>query len=160
MNKGAWWATVHEVAKSRTWLRNRVHTYTHRHINVLISLTLKNNLSLPHVLFHLAIPYWYQFSSIQFSHSVLSYSLRPREPQHTRPPYPSPTPGSTQTHVHWVSDAIQQSHPLSPPFSSCPQSFPASGSFKMSQLSHQVAKVLEFQLPHQSFQWTPKTDLL
>ena len=42
------------------------------------------------------------------------------------------------------------------PFSSCLQSFPASGSFPMSQLSHQVAKVLEFQLQHQSFQWTPR----
>ena len=55
-------------------------------------------------------------------------------------------PEPTQTHVHEVSDAIQPSHPL--PFSSCPQSFPASGSFLMSQ--HQVAKVLEFQLQHQS----------
>ena len=39
-----------------------------------------------------------------------------------------------QTHVHWVSDAIQPSHPLSPPFCSCPQSFPVSGSFPMSHL--------------------------
>ena len=39
-----------------------------------------------------------------------------------------------QIHIHWVSDAIQPSHPLSPPFSSCPQPFPASGSFPMSQL--------------------------
>ena len=47
------------------------------------------------------------------------------------------------------------------PFSSCPQSFPASGSFQMSQFSlHQLAKVLEFQHQHQSFQWTPRTDLL
>ena len=159
MNKGAWWATVHEVAKSRTWLRNWVHTYTHRHINVLISLTLKNNLSLPHVLFHLAIPYWYQFSSIQFSHSVLSYSLRPREPQHTRPPYPSPTPGSTQTHVHWVGDAIQPSHALSSP-SPLALNLSHQGLFKRVSSSHQVAKVLEFQLQHQSFQWTPRTDLL
>ena len=44
-------------------------------------------------------------------------------------------PESTQTHVHRVSDAIQPSHPLLSPFSSCPQSFPASGSFQMSQLS-------------------------
>ena len=43
-------------------------------------------------------------------------------------------PESTQTNVHWVSDAIQLSHPLSSPSSSCPQSFPASGSFQMSQL--------------------------
>jgi len=40
----------------------------------------------------------------------------------------------TQTHVHWVGDAIQPSHPLLPPFSSCPHSFPASGSFPMSWL--------------------------
>ena len=43
-------------------------------------------------------------------------------------------PELTQTHVHWVSDAIQPSHLLSPPFSFCPQSFPASGTFPMSQL--------------------------
>ena len=42
-------------------------------------------------------------------------------------------PEFTQTHAHWVSDAIQPSHPLVIPFSSCPQSFPASGSFPMSQ---------------------------
>ena len=41
-------------------------------------------------------------------------------------------PEFTQTHVHWINDAIQQSHPLSPPFSSCPQSFPASESFPVS----------------------------
>ena len=45
------------------------------------------------------------------------------------------------------------------PFS-CPQSFPASGSFQRVRSSHQVGKVLEFQLQHQSFQWTPRTDLL
>ena len=43
-------------------------------------------------------------------------------------------PESTQTHVHWVGDAIQPSHPLVVPFSSCPQYFPASGSFQLSQL--------------------------
>ena len=51
------------------------------------------------------------------------------------------------THVPWVGDAIQPSHLLLPPFSSCLQSFRASGS------SHQFAKVLEVQLQHQSFQW-------
>ena len=63
-------------------------------------------------------------------------------------------PELAQIHVHWVSDTIQPSHPLSSP-SVCPQSFPASGSFLMGHLSHQVAKILEFQLKHQSFQWTP-----
>ena len=49
-------------------------------------------------------------------------------------PVPHQLPESTQTHVHWVSDAIQLSHPLVIAFSSCLQSFPASGSFQMSQL--------------------------
>ena len=70
---------------------------------------------------------------VQFSDSVMSNSLRPHEPQHTRPPCPSPTPG-----VHpnpcplcqWCHPTISLS---TVPFSSCPQSFPASGSFQMSQ---------------------------
>jgi len=49
--------------------------------------------------------------SVQFSHSVMSDSLRPHESQHARPPCPSPTPGFTQTHVHQVGDAIQPSEP-------------------------------------------------
>ena len=52
---------------------------------------------------------------IQFSHSVMSDSLRPHELQHARPPCPSPTLESTQTQFHWVGDAIQPSHPLSSP---------------------------------------------
>ena len=72
-----------------------------------------------------------QFSSVQFSLSVMSDSLQPHGLQHTRPPCPSPTPEFTQTHVHWVSDTIQPSHPVIP--FSCLQSFPASGSFPMSQ---------------------------
>ena len=70
----------------------------------------------------------------QFSRSVLSDSLWPHESQHTRPPCPSSTPG-----VHSDSRPLSQwCHPtISPsaiPFSSCPQSLPASGSFPMSQL--------------------------
>ena len=66
----------------------------------------------------------------------------------------------TQTHVHQVSDAIQPSLPLSspsPPALNLPQHQGLSQ--RVSSL-HQVAKVLEFQLPHLSFQWTPRTDLL
>ena len=50
-----------------------------------------------------------------FSHQVMSYSLWPHELQQTRLPCPSQSPRDAQTHVHWVSDAIQPSHPLSPP---------------------------------------------
>ena len=68
-------------------------------------------------------------------------------------------PEFTQTHVHWVSDVIQPSHLLSSP---SPPAFNLSqhqGLFKWVNSSQQVAKVLEFQLQHQSFQWTFKTDL-
>ena len=65
----------------------------------------------------------------------------------------------TQTHVHWVSDAIQPSHPLSSPTPALNLS-QHQGLFKWVSSSHQMAKVLEFQFQHQSFQWTPRTDLL
>ena len=75
-----------------------------------------------------------QFSSVQFSHSVMSDSLQPHELQHTKPPCPSPTP---RAYPHscplswWCPPTISSSVV---PFSSCPQSCPASGSFQMSQL--------------------------
>ena len=73
-------------------------------------------------------------SSVQFSHWVTSDSLRPHEPQHARPPCPSPTPGvypSSCPLSQWCHPTISSSVV---PFSSCPQSFAASGSFPMSQL--------------------------
>ena len=60
----------------------------------------------------------------------------------------------TQTHVHWVGDAIQPSHPLSSP-SPAPSTSQHQSLFQWVNSSHAVAKVLEFQLQHQSFQWTP-----
>ena len=66
----------------------------------------------------------------------------------------------TQTHVTWVGDAIQPSHPLlspSPPALNLSQH---EGLLQWVSSSHEVAKVLEFQLQHQSLQWTPRTDLL
>ena len=65
---------------------------------------------------------------------------------------------STQTHVHWVDDAIQPSHPLSSPSPPALNLFQYQGLFKWVSSSHQVAKVLEFQLQHQSFQWIFRTD--
>ena len=65
-----------------------------------------------------------------------------------------------KTHVHWIGDVIQPSHPLSFP---SPPVFNLSqhqGLFKWVSSSHQVAKILEFQLQHQSFQWIVMTDFL
>ena len=70
-------------------------------------------------------------------------------------------PEFTQTHVHRVGDAIQPSHPLLSPSPPAPNPSQHQGLFKwVNYSSHEVAKVLEFQLQHQSFQWTPRTDLL
>ena len=82
----------------------------------------------------LRIPGRAEFSSVQFGRSVVSSSLRPHESQHTRPPCPSPTPGVDSNPCpssQWCHPAISSSVV---PFSSCPQSLPASGSFPMSQL--------------------------
>ena len=86
----------------------------------------------------------------------MSDSLPTHGLQCARPPCPS----ATQTHVHWVGDAIQPSHPLSSP---SPPAFNLSqhqGLFKLVTSSHQEAKVLEFQLQHLSFQWIFRTGFL
>ena len=93
--------------------------------------------------------------SVQFSHSVVSYSARPQGLQHAKLPCPSATPEACSNSCplsRWCHSTISSSVV---PFSSCLQSFPASGSFPISQ-----AKVLEFQLQHQSFQWIFRTDFL
>ena len=69
-------------------------------------------------------------------------------------------PESTQTHVHGVSDAIQLSHPLSSPSPPALNLSQHQGLFKWVSSLHHMAKVLKFQLQHQSYQWTPRTDLL
>ena len=113
---------------------------------------------------HFWVSVFHAFSSVQLSCSVNSDSLRPHGLQHARPPCPLPTQThefeSTQTHVHWVGDAIQPSHP---PLSPSPPTFNHSqyqGLFQWVSSSHQVAKVLELQLQHQSFQWIFRTYFL
>ena len=102
---------------------------------------------------------YFQFSSVQFSRSVVSDSLWPHESQHTRPPCPSPSPG-----VHSNSrPSSRRCHPTissSVPFSSCSQSLPASESFPMSQLftwggqSTGVSGLASF-LPKNTQGWSP-----
>ena len=101
-----------------------------------------------------------KFSSVQSSHSVMSDSLRSYESQHARPPCPSPTP-----RVHSNSCPLSQwCHPAISfsvvPFSSCPQSLPASESFPMSQLfvwGGQIIGVsaLASVLPMNTQDWSP-----
>ena len=96
--------------------------------------------------------------SVQFSCSVMSDSLRPHGLQHV--PVHHQLQEFVQTHGHWVGDAIQPSHPLSSP---SPPAFSLSqheGLFQWISFSYQVAKVLEFQLQHQSFRWIFRVDFL
>ena len=99
-------------------------------------------------------------SSVQFSRSVMSGSLRPHESQHTRSPCPSPTPGvhsDSRPSSRWCYQAISSSVV---PFSSCPQSLPASESFPISQLfawggQSIGVSALESVLPKNTQDWSP-----
>ena len=101
-------------------------------------------------------------SSVQFSSVAQSCLTLCNPMNHSTPGLTvhHQLPEFTQTHIHRVSDAIQPSHPLAS--SSPPAANPSQHQslFQWVNSSHEVAKVLEFQLQHQSFQWTPRTDLL
>ena len=101
------------------------------------------------------------FQSIQFS-SVTQWCPTLCDPMNRSTPglpVHHKLPEFTQTHAHWVGDAIQPSHPLSSPSPPAPNPSKHQGLFQWVNYSHEVAKVLEFQLQHQSFQWTPRTFL-
>ena len=98
--------------------------------------------------------------SVQFSRSVVSDFLWPHGLQHTGFPVHHQFPEFTQTHVHHVGDAIQPFHPLLSPSSPAFNLSQNRGLFQSVSSLHQVAKVLEFQLQHQSFQWIFRTDFL
>ena len=102
----------------------------------------------------------YTRKNTQFSCSVVSNSLQPHGLQHARPPCPSPAPRVYPTSCplsRWCHPTISFTVI---PFSSCLQSFRDQGLFKWVSSLHHVAKVLEFQLLHQSFQWIFRTDFL
>ena len=99
-------------------------------------------------------------NSIQFSRSIVSNPLQPHEPQHARSPCPSPTPGVYPNPCplsRWCHPTVSSSVG---PFSSCPQSFPASGSFQMSQLFARGGQSIEVSastsvLPMNTQDWSP-----
>ena len=116
-------------------------------MSVIFSVFLSSHMNVFHLspeasMFPKSLILWRGFSNkqqvfIQFSSVAQSDSLRPYEPQHARPPCPSPTP--------WVGDAIQPSHPLSSPSPPALNLSQHQGLSKWVSSSHQVAKVLEFQ---------------
>ena len=113
------------------------------------------------ILLELAHSKIYYFS-VQFS-SVAQSCLTLCDPMNLSTPglpVHHQLPEFTQIHVHRVGDAIQPSHPLSSPSPPGPNPSQHQGLFQWVNSSHEVAKVLEFQPQHQSFQWTPRTGLL
>ena len=162
MDGRAWWATVHGVAKESDTTERlsmcacaRAHTHTHQ-----CTYEPHGKLSLPLCLFFFPPFSKHSCTLIQFSHSVVSDSLWPHESQPTRPPCPSPTPGvhpDSRPSSQWCHPAISSTVV---PFSSCPQSLPASESFPMSQLfawggQSTGVSALASSLPKNTQDWSP-----
>ena len=103
------------------------------------------------------ISFSHKFSSVTQSCSTL---CNPMDCSMLGFPVHHQLPELVQTHVHWVGDAIQPSHPLSAPSPPAPNPSQHQGLFQWVNSSHEVTKVFEFQLQHQSFQCTPRTYLL
>ena len=141
------------------WIKVCLHTHTETHtVDYYSTKKKKKRIKFCHLQQHVWT--WRAFSSVQFSCSVVSDSLRLHGLKNTRPACPSPTPGVYPNSCplsRWCHPTISSSVI---PFFSCPDLSQHQCLFKWVSSSHQVAKVLEFQLQHQSFQWTPGTDLL
>ena len=134
------------------WMENSIWSYSYCLLKINTGMAFRFYITWAHFIEH-------QFSSVQFSHSVVSDSLRPMNRSTPGLPVHHQLPELTQTHAHRVGDAIQPSHPLSSP-SPVPNPSQHQGLFQWVSSSHEVAKVFEFQLQHQSFPWTPRTNLL
>ena len=167
MDREAWRAVVHGVTESRTQLRDGTELDA-KSLQLCPPLCFLMECSLPgcsvHGILQARILEWVaisfstngvsQFSSVQFSSFAQSCPTLCDPMNHSTPGLPvhHQLPEFTQTYVHRVGDAIQPSHPLSSP---SPPAFSLSqhqGLFQGVSSSHQVAKVLELQLQHQSFQ--------
>ena len=121
------------------------------YLNIYIQIKFRTKTIKNHELF-------LKLHSVQFSCSLVDNFLRPHGLQHARLPCPYQFPELAKTHVHWVGDAIQPPHPQSSP-SPAFNLAQHQGLFQWVNSSHQVAKVLEFQLQHQSFQWVFRISL-
>ena len=117
-------------------------------------------LSLSFFIFHFSSTY--SVGSVQFSSVTQSCPTLCDLMNHSTPGLPvhHQLPEFTQTHVHRVGDIIQPSHSLSSPYPPAPNPSLHQSLFQWVNSSNEVARVLEFKLQHQSFHWTPRTDLL
>ena len=177
-DRGAWRAEVHKVTKNWTSLSDWSAT-TIQKLSVSIHLILIKYQNLTRVTAWegsdivctnrtLKSKLCLDFSSFSSNLSSLQFSSVGQSCPTLCDPMNRSTPGLpvhhqfqefTQTHVHWVGDAIQPSHSLLSPSPPAPNPSQHQSLFQWVNSSHEVAKVLEFQ-PHQSFQWTLRADLL
>ena len=141
----------HQFFGAQPYLWPNSHIYPYMTTGKAIALTIwtfvGKGMSL---LFNMLSRLWINFSSVSQSCPTL---CNPMDCNMSGFPVHHQFPEPTQTHVHWVSDAIQPSHPLSSPSLPTFHLSQHQGLFQWVGSSHQVAKVLEFQLKHQSFQW-------
>ena len=138
---------------------------TYKNASSFIKLSLFSYIQSQHLLeniYSFAFPIIEEFTYVQFS-SVAQSCLTLCDPMNRSTqglPVHHQLPEFTQTHVHGVGDAIQPSHPLSSPSPPAPNPSQHQSLFQWVNSSHGVAKVLEFQLEHHSFQRNPRADLL
>ena len=126
-DRGAWWATVYGVAQSWTWLK-RLSSSSSRFISIIFLDSIPVASSVTQLCLTLCDPMDCSMPGFPVHHQLLD------------PP---------QTHVHQVSDAIQPSHPLSSPSPPAPNPSQHQGLFQWVSSSHQMVRVLEFQLQQQ-----------
>ena len=126
-------------------------------MNVTLKFVMNQNKLRKHFNYCYCKSHRHQFSSVQsLSRPTLCDPMNRSMPG--LPVYHQ-LPEFIQTHINRVNDAIQPSHPLSSPSPPAPNPSQHQSLFQWVNFSHEVAKILEFQLQHQSFQWTPRTNL-
>ena len=123
----------------------------------IVLLSVKHSIICSTTVVHIRNDSSLQFSSVTQSCPTLCDPMNRSTPGL---PVHHPLLEFTQTHVHGVNDAIQPSHPLSSPSPPAPNPSQHQSLFQQVNSWHEMAKVLKFQPQHQSFQWTPRTDLL
>ena len=183
-DRKTWCAVFHGVANSQTWLsdwtiaKGVLKKMNAKAIYALVNFSkiwyLNNNYSIPlsfrntSVFFNQIILYLSEYLRVE-SYILHCCCLVTKSCLTICDPVDCSTPGfpvrhqlpePTQTHVHWVGDAIQPSHPLLSPSHPAFNLSQHQGLFQWVSSSHQVAKVMEFHLQHQSFQWIFRTDFL
>ena len=140
MDRGACQATIQRVTQCQTQMKQlSMHAHTHAKFSQCLSNSY-HSLGRSVCQFRLSVVWSHGLQPTRFLfHQLLELA---------------------QTHVHWIGDAIQPSHPLSSPSPPALNLSQHQGLFQWVSSSHQVAKVLALQFQHQSFQWIFRTDFL